>query len=121
LPSVNILFNPGSHNFPGGGVKKSLYGEERFGRPALIAATICHFRIVYPNSGHDLLPIANFAPPHQCASDCPHLVSLYRTDPHKSDIAFQVSLCRFDNRRNRCHHKLPRHSQETKRQASVSS
>jgi len=70
LPSVNIQFNPGSQNFPGGRVKKSLYGEERFGRPALIAATICHFRIVYPNNQHDLIPIANFDPPHQRASDC---------------------------------------------------
>jgi hypothetical protein len=72
LPSVNIQFNPGSQNFPGGRVKKSLYGEERFGRAALIAATICHFRIVYPNNRHDLIPIANFDPPHQRASDCPY-------------------------------------------------
>jgi len=39
-PSVNILFNPGSQDFPRGGVKKSLYGAEHFGCPVLIATTI---------------------------------------------------------------------------------
>jgi hypothetical protein len=64
-PSVNILFNPGSQNFARSGVKKSFHGAERFGRPMLIAATVGHFRIIHPNSRHDLLRIAKFDSPHQ--------------------------------------------------------
>jgi len=57
-PSMNILFNPGSQNFPCSGVKKAFYGAECFGRPVLIAATVRHFRIINSNIRHDPLRIA---------------------------------------------------------------
>jgi len=57
-PYVHVLFDPGSQNFARSGIKKSFYGAERFSRPVLVAATICHFRIIHPDSRHDLPPIA---------------------------------------------------------------
>src|SRR5260370_4895966 len=62
-PAVHILFNPGADTFTGGKIKRSLDCAERLDRPVLIAAPIRHFRIIYSNSRHDLLPIAKFDPP----------------------------------------------------------
>jgi hypothetical protein len=56
---MNILFNPGSQNFPCSGAKKVFYGAECFGRPVLIAATVRHFGIINSNIRHDLLRIAS--------------------------------------------------------------
>jgi hypothetical protein len=62
-PSVNVFLNPGSQNLPRSGIKKSLDCAEHLDRPVLIAPPIRHFRIIHPNSRHDLLPIAKFDPP----------------------------------------------------------
>jgi hypothetical protein len=62
-PSVNVFLNPGSQNLPRSGIKKSLDCAEHLDCPVLIAPPIRHFRIIHPNSRHDLLPIAKFDPP----------------------------------------------------------
>jgi hypothetical protein len=61
-PAVHILFNPGADSFTRGKIKRSLDCAERLDRPVLIAAPIRHFRIINPNSRHDLLPVAKFDP-----------------------------------------------------------